>query len=225
LYYFIFCSCRLITNQHRRDRREREGNKKRIASSERMKYPWHPFLYKKSKVFCGIRNANHVRAPSTKNDSRKKIFTHSQTVSLPLRLSSPLLQSFSLSLSLSLSFSPPYLPPPSRLLLFRPPLSISSLRLYNMFLYIYIFISYTFVSVAFFISRHVSKKVTLPEWHIFLAGTINSHHTKITSRTMNNGPYFYRNLSLSAARKPYTQQYTRDGGRIYRSLEFLKWNG
>jgi len=29
---------------------------------------------------------------------------------------------------------------------------------------------------------------------------------------MNNGPYFYRNLSLSAARKPYAlQQYTHDG--------------
>jgi len=78
-----------------------------------------------------------------------------------------------------------------------------------MFLYIYYII---YVPVAFFISRHVSKKVTLPEWHIFLAGTINSHHSKITSRTMNNGPYFYRNLSsLSAACKPYTQLYTRDG--------------
>jgi len=77
---------------------------------------------------------------------------------------------------------------------------------------LYIYILYPCISAAFFISRHVSKKVTLPEWHIFLAGTINSHHTKITSRTMNNGPYFYRNLSLNAPRKPYTAlQYLHDG--------------
>jgi len=168
-------------------------------------------VQKKSKVFCGIRNANHVRAPSTKNDSRgeKKFyaqpnrFSRSTTItpppplrtislSCPLTPPHPLLHSLSQSPSSSLAIS-------------------SSLRLYTCS-YIFI-ILYTYVSVAFFISRHVSKKVTLPEWHIFLAGTINSHHTKITSRTMNNGPYFDRDLFLRAARKPYIRNNTHTTDR------------
>jgi len=50
-----------------------------ITSRERMKYLWHLFLYekKKSKVFCRIRNANHVRAPfhQKRFTERKKLYS------------------------------------------------------------------------------------------------------------------------------------------------------
>lgn len=69
-------------------------------------------------------------------------------------------------------------------------------------------------AAAFFISRHVSQKVTLPvEWHIFLAGTINSHQTKITGCTMNNGPYFCHNLLWPRARaRAHSTQRHNDNG-------------
>lgn len=77
LYRYIYRIClyntfyRLLTNQHR-CWRTRGRNEKQ---SERMKYIWSRSSRKKyerkSKVFCGIWNANHVRAPyPPQNDFR-----------------------------------------------------------------------------------------------------------------------------------------------------------
>lgn len=93
-----------------------------------MKYVRHLFAYKmrknKSKVFCGIRNANHVRSPSSKtilgevtflraakqfpSSSLARLTSHLRTVSLPF---SPIylslcLQFFCLCLSISIPFFP-----------------------------------------------------------------------------------------------------------------------
>lgn len=194
MYYFIFCSGLL---QIKIDVIGENGRGiRRALSSERMKYPWHLFLYKKKAKYSvgyGTPITCVPLLPKTIPGEKKNL----RTAKPFLLLYNYGIPTYYLSLFVSLTLFLPHPLSPSR-------------HLY-VYIHVPIYLLYYIRTEAFFISRHVSKKVTLPEWHIFLAGTINSHHSKITSRTMNNGPYFYRNLSLSAARKPYTQQYTLDG--------------
>ena len=144
MYYFIFRSSLLQSTSTLQQ--EREGNKKHsIQRGNEISLASFLVQKKKAKYSVGYGTPITCASPSTKNDSRgEKNCTHSQTISFVLSLNDyrPTTPSFSL-----LTFS------------------ISSLwNVYNMFLYIYyIYIIYTCISVAFFISRHVSKKVTLPE--------------------------------------------------------------